>query len=72
MKRMEIIEENGIKYQVETYDDGTKVKSVYSETPSTPPEPTPQTLLEISETDEAILNTSANVEYLVALKELEV
>lgn len=71
MKRMEIIEENGIKYRVETYDDGTKVKSLYVETPPAP-EPTPQTLLEISETDEAILNTSANVEYLVALKELEV
>ena len=26
----------------------------------------------LSETDEAILNTNANVEYLVALKELEV
>ncbi len=71
MKRTEIIEENGVMYRVETYDDGTRVKSIYVETPPTP-EPTPQTLPEISETEEAILNTNANVEYLVALKELEV
>lgn len=70
MKRTEIIEENGVMYRVETYDDGTRVKSIYVETPT--PEPTPQTLPEISETEEAILNTNANVEYLVALKELEV
>ena len=35
-------------------------------------EPTPEPLPTLSETDEAILNTNANVEYLVALKELEV
>lgn len=35
-------------------------------TPRVEPLPT------LSETDEAILNTNANVEYLVALKELEV
>ena len=35
-------------------------------------EPLAENLPEMSETDEAILNTSANVEYLVALKELEV
>ena len=34
--------------------------------------PTPKPLPTLSETDEAILNTNANVEYLVALKELEV
>lgn len=33
---------------------------------------TPKPLPTLSETDEAILNTNANVEYLVALKELEV
>lgn len=71
MKRIEIVEENGIKYRVETYDDGTRVKSLYVES-SPAPKPTPQKLTEISETEEAILNTNANVEYLVALKELEV
>lgn len=71
MKRIEIVEENGIKYRVETYDDGTKVKSMYVENLPAP-EPTPQTLPELSETEEAIINTNANVEYLVALKELEV
>lgn len=35
-------------------------------------EPEPEPLPVLSETDEAILNTNANVEYLVALKELEV
>lgn len=35
-------------------------------------EPIAEPLSEMSETDEAILNTNANVEYLVALKELEV
>ena len=35
-------------------------------------EPEPEPLPTLSETDEAILNTNANVEYLVALKELEV
>ena len=70
MKRTEIIEENGVMYRVETYDEGTKVKSLYGETPS--PEPTPQTLPEMSETEEAILNTNANVEYLLTLKEMEV
>lgn len=33
---------------------------------------TPTPLPTLSKTDEAILNTNANVEYLVALKELEV
>ena len=65
----EIIEEQGQKYKVETYDNGTIVKSAYSDKPIDPlPEPKPT----LSETDEAILNTNANVEYLVALKELEV
>ncbi len=35
-------------------------------------EPIEEPLSEMSETDEAILNTNANIEYLVALKELEV
>ena len=35
-------------------------------------DPLPEPLPTLSETDEAILNTNANVEYLVALKELEV
>lgn len=35
-------------------------------------EPKPELLPTLSETEEAILNTNANVEYLVALKELEV
>lgn len=71
MIRTEIIEENGIKYRVETYDDGTKVKTIYVENLPAP-EPKPQPLHELSETEEAIMNTDANVEYLVALKELEV
>ena len=62
----EIIEEQGHKYIIETYDNGTVVKSAYSE------EYIPEPLPTLSETDEAILNTNANVEYLVALKELEV
>lgn len=51
-------------YKIETFDNGTVVKSSHSSIPK--PLPT------LSETDEAILNTNANVEYLVALKELEV
>lgn len=35
-------------------------------------EPIAEPLSEMSEADEAILNTNANVEYLAALKELEV
>lgn len=65
----EIIEENGQKYEIKTFDNGAKVKIAYSDEPIDPlPEPLPT----LSETDEAILNTNANVEYLVALKELEV
>ena len=62
----EIITEGECKYKVETYDNGAIVKSGC--TNDDLPEPIPT----LSETDEAILNTNANVEYLVALKELEV
>ena len=60
----EIIIDGDKKYKVVTYDNGTVVKSSYSDYQ----EPLPT----LSETDEVILNTNANVEYLVALKELEV
>lgn len=66
----EIIEENGCKYTVTTYENGiiSKIACPISEV-----EPSAsKTLPTLSEKEEAILNTNANVEYLVALKELEV
>ena len=58
----EIIEENGTKYLVETYSNGTVVKTAYSESSLLQPE--------MSEADQAIFETQANTEYLVALLEL--
>lgn len=66
----EIIEENGCKYTVTTYENGAVSKVIYPDPNAEPPAPEP--LPELSDADEAILNTAANVEYLVALKELEV
>lgn len=71
MLKSEIIEENGVSYIVETYENGTKVKSVFYEEPITPPEPEPQPLSEMSDTEQAIFETQANTEYLIALSELQ-
>lgn len=63
----EIIEEDGLKYKVEKYDNGAVVKSLYSDEPI---EPEPRLEPELSATEQAILETQANAEYLVALSEL--
>lgn len=63
----EIIEEDGLKYKVEKYDNGAVVKSLYSDEPI---EPEPQPEHKLSETEQAILETQVNTEYLVALSEL--
>lgn len=60
--KTEYFGEGESKYKVETYDNGAVVRSGCNESPT--PLPT------LSDTDEAILNTNANVEYLVALSEL--
>lgn len=59
----EIIEESGIKYEVWTYENGAKMKSIYNK-----PQPQPQP--EMSETEQAIFETQANTEYLITLSEL--
>lgn len=65
----EIIEENGCKYTVTTYENGAVSKIICPDPNAEPPAPEP--LPELSSIEEAALNTAANVEYLVALKELE-
>ena len=64
VKIEEIIENDSI-YIVTTYDNGYVVQELKSEnTEEQKEEPI------LSETDEAILNTNMNVEYLVILQEL--
>lgn len=60
----EEIEENGIVYVVETYSNGAIVKYIK---PIGEPQPE---ILHLNDTEEAILETALNVEYLVCLAEL--
>ena len=59
----EIVEENGLKYKVDTYNNGAIVKAVYTE-PSAPTEP------ELSEMEETIMDTNTKVSYIECLMEL--
>lgn len=61
----EIIEEQGQKYKVETYDNGAIVKSAFSDEPIIKHAP------ELPATEQAIYETQANTEYLIALSELQ-
>lgn len=56
---------DSIDYIITEYDNGTITKEIYTESKIEPEKPV------LSEIDEAILTTSANVEYLIALKEME-
>ena len=49
------------------YDSETGTFSEY-----TPPEPEPMPEPKITETEQAILDTAINVDYLVCMKELEI
>ena len=59
----EIVEENGLKYKVDTYNNGAIVRAVYTE-PSASTEP------ELSETEETIMDTNTKVSYIECLMEL--
>lgn len=61
-----IIYENGSAYRVKEYDTGARIKYVVQDdgTPFSEPKP------EMDEITTAILEASANVEYLTALAEL--
>ena len=66
MRREYEVEENGFTYVVQEYEDGTIVKNIKGT-------PGPEAMEEvISEEQQAELELQANVEYLVALKEMEV
>ena len=64
--KTEIVEENGNKYKVETYDKGAEVKATYSDEHITEPEP-----IESEPTTEEILaDIQVNTDYLVCLAEI--
>ena len=64
--KTEIIEEDGTKYKVYTYDNGAVVKVTYSDEPIPEPEP-----IESEPTTEEILaDIQINTDYLVCLAEI--
>ena len=65
----EIIEENGIEYKIETYSNGTTVKTPVSHEDFTPEPPEPSQLDRIEEQVNAIASgtTSENTEAINAL-----
>ena len=64
--KTEIIEEDGTKYKVDTYDNGAVVKVTYSDEPITEPEH-----IESEPTTEEILaDIQVNTDYLVCLAEI--
>ena len=70
----EIIEENGKKYEVTKFSNGASIKvsipSSQHENEETPKEQQDNIVQKLSDYDQMMLETSANVEYLVALAEL--
>ena len=76
LMKTEIIEENGKEFIMEYYgyfdENGNEVvigtRKMLKQTDI--PEPTPEPPL--SETEQAILDTTINVDYLVCMKELEI
>jgi hypothetical protein len=63
----EIIEEDDQKYKVTKYDSGHVVKEAYSEIPDDYVPPLP----EMSESETRNLEMASNIEYLVAVSELD-
>lgn len=69
LKKVEEIHEDGVVFIAETYSNGkreTIVKTQKSDKTVKVEKPIP----ELTETEEAILNTAINTEYLVCLAEL--
>lgn len=60
----EEIEENGVVYIIETFSNGANVKRIKSTEPERPEKQY------LSSTEESILETALNTEYLVCLAEL--
>ena len=72
LKSRREFEENGVIFIEEIYTDGERepVVRYKKRTESSNPEPTPEQPL--SETEQAILDTAINIDYLVCMKELEI
>lgn len=69
-KRTEELTENGVVFIVETFLNEAgeeKGRTKYPKPSAETPEPVPETL---TETEQAILETAVNIEYLVCLEDL--
>lgn len=68
--KTEVVEIDGIKYQIDTYDTGTTVRTLWTDPDAPRPEPEPEP--EPAITDREMLEAIAlNMEYLTALNEIE-
>lgn len=67
----EIVEKNGVKYQIDTYDNEMVIEYIWQDPNAPAPEPMPEPQDEPINQQELLESMALDLEYLVTLKNME-